>query len=308
MDIEKNILLAKKHIVENIYSSVRVEGLAITFPETEQILEDRSVKGRSHDELYFVNDLKHAWQYLLENVSEEIGIETVRKMNRLAGRFTVDNAGSIRSVWSEPIAVYGMKGELVYTPPVPKPAAVLDGEIRELCALPDKTDAALELYMYIAKSQLFNDGNKRTASLICNMALIQNGEGLFIIPPEKSLEFKTRLIDFYTSGKGHEFKEWLRGNCILKPKEYTLGQKIQMLRERLNLSRAEFAAMLNVSEETVLDIEKDRAEPPDEAVEVMADYFGIDKEEFKSDAVSLREQQEAYGKRNGREMPAGEER
>ncbi len=39
MDKEKNILLAKKYMVESIYRSANIEGVGVTFPETQTICD-----------------------------------------------------------------------------------------------------------------------------------------------------------------------------------------------------------------------------------------------------------------------------
>lgn len=37
MTIGENIFLAKRNIIDNIYKSARLEGIAVTFPQTEAI-------------------------------------------------------------------------------------------------------------------------------------------------------------------------------------------------------------------------------------------------------------------------------
>ncbi|HBK6300811.1 TPA: hypothetical protein ACHDNO_001692 [Campylobacter jejuni] len=37
MTIKENIFLAKRNIIDNIYKSARLEGIAVTFPQTEAI-------------------------------------------------------------------------------------------------------------------------------------------------------------------------------------------------------------------------------------------------------------------------------
>ena len=40
---ENNIFLAKRNIIDNIYKSARLEGIAVTFPQTEAILNGVNV-------------------------------------------------------------------------------------------------------------------------------------------------------------------------------------------------------------------------------------------------------------------------
>ncbi|RGI18241.1 hypothetical protein DXC84_11760 [Ruminococcus sp. TF08-4] len=51
LTLEENIFLAKRNIVDSIYKESRLEGIAITFPETNEIYEGRSVAGMSVDEI-----------------------------------------------------------------------------------------------------------------------------------------------------------------------------------------------------------------------------------------------------------------
>lgn len=57
MQKEENIILAKKYLVDSIYRSINIEGIAMTFPETQMICEGMSVSGHSIDDINAVNDL-----------------------------------------------------------------------------------------------------------------------------------------------------------------------------------------------------------------------------------------------------------
>lgn len=286
MNRNDNMLLAKKYIVESIYSSVKVEGLALTFPETEQILENKEINKYYNDDVDFVNDLKHAWQYVFNNIALPIDLNVVKTINRIAGKYTVINAGIIRTPWDDAIGVRGENGDIVYRPPIPQKESVINSEIIERYSLDDKTDSALELYMYLTKSQLFNDGNKRTANLICNMVLIQHGKGLFIVPPEMDYDFKKRLLNYYVDDDSEQFKSYLKSNCIFKPTEYTFGQKIQMLRERDNISRSELAKVIGTTEKNILLIEKDKVNISDDMLAALSSFFEVEEKLLCCDHVA----------------------
>lgn len=63
--------------------------------------------------------------------------------------------------------------------------------------LNDVIDITIELLLYIMKTQIFLDGNKRTAVLFANHYMISRGYGLIVIPSELVKEFKKLLIDYY---------------------------------------------------------------------------------------------------------------
>ena len=136
MDRERNILLAKKYMVESIYRSANIEGIGMTFPETQTICDGMSVSGHTLDEINAVNDLKNAWRWIFQNINTDIDVEVLCQLNRIAGKYTVINAGAIRSIYDEPIRVplYGGKN---YYPPIPDSKEEIDSEIKQVTG--DKT-------------------------------------------------------------------------------------------------------------------------------------------------------------------------
>ena len=284
MDRAQNILMAKKHIVENIYSSVKIEGLGMTFPETSVILENGKLEGKTFDEVSFVNDLKHAWNYLFDHIDDQIDLELVKAFNRISGKYTVNNAGSIRSIFDEPVGIRGSRDDIVWTPDIPPRSSVINDEIIKKYSIPDRVDAAVELYIYLAKGQFFNDGNKRVASLVCNMTLIQSGEGLFIVPVEENLTFKELLINYYITDDPLRIKSFIKDKCIVKPSLKTTGQKIQILRERAGISREEMAQIIGVSSERMYEMERDKNISED-VIRALSEYLEIEKEELIIDTI-----------------------
>ena len=78
MDMQKNLLLAKKYMVESIFRAANVEGIGVTFPETQAICDGMSVGGHKIEEIEAVVDLKHAWQWRFEHLMAEINLETLQ--------------------------------------------------------------------------------------------------------------------------------------------------------------------------------------------------------------------------------------
>ena len=79
----------------------------------------------------------------------------------------------------------------------------------------DDEDKAIELCLYVMKTQIYNDGNKRTAVIFANFYLISKGNGLLIIPFDKVPEFKKELVGYYEDTDTISVKSFLR-NCIIK--------------------------------------------------------------------------------------------
>lgn len=169
MERQRNILLAKKYMVESIYRSANIEGIGMTFPETQTICDGMSISGHTIDEINAINDLKNAWKWLFQNIDNNINIDCLCALNRNTGNY----------------------------PLLPKPKEEINKDIENIIKNKD-FNAAFELFCYVCKGQFFNDGNKRTATLITNMYMIQNGFGIFSIPVDKKLDFYNNLTLFYS--------------------------------------------------------------------------------------------------------------
>ena len=191
-------MLAKRYMVESIYRSANIEGIGMTFPETQTICDGMSISGYTVDEINAVNDLKNAWRWIFQNIDSEINVNTLCQLNRIVGKFTVINSVCLRSAYGEPIRVPLYNGKNYY-PPLQKEADITKniGNIIKH----NNTNAALELFCYVCKGQFFNDGNKRTATLFANMYMMQNGLGILSIPVEKKLDFYNVLTGYYEDDK-----------------------------------------------------------------------------------------------------------
>lgn len=60
-----------------------------------------------------------------------------------------------------------------------------------------KTELAINIMLWIMRSQMFIDGNKRTEMLAANKIMIENGCGIISIPIEHQSEFYKLLIEYY---------------------------------------------------------------------------------------------------------------
>lgn len=63
MTTEENVLYAKRNIVDSIWKSANLEGIPVTFPETQAIYDGANVGHLRIDEIQAINNLKHAWQF-----------------------------------------------------------------------------------------------------------------------------------------------------------------------------------------------------------------------------------------------------
>ena len=64
---EQNIFVAKRNIVDYIWKSANLEGIGVTYPETQAIYDGGIVNGLTVDKIITINNLKYAWEFILED-------------------------------------------------------------------------------------------------------------------------------------------------------------------------------------------------------------------------------------------------
>ena len=68
LTLEQNIFLAKRTLVDNVYSNAKMEGINVTFPETKTILDGVNVPNLKIHEIQCILILRDAWKYLINNI------------------------------------------------------------------------------------------------------------------------------------------------------------------------------------------------------------------------------------------------
>lgn len=207
MTREENIFVAKRNIIDYIWKSARLEGLAVTYPDTEAIFNGMSVQGVKVSDIIAVNNLKHAWQFVLDTLDYPIDYPFVCKINQyVGGDNLIIRAGYLRDV---PVSI----GGTVWKLDMPIESQIKE-EMEEIGKMNNPTDKALTMMLYLVRKQMFLDGNKRTSMLAGNHVMIANGCGIISVPIELQPIFTKMLIAFYESNDMEEIKMFLYENCI----------------------------------------------------------------------------------------------
>jgi Fic family protein len=207
MTVEENILYAKRNIVDYIYGSAKLEGLTVTFPDTYAIFENGRLHGVDTNSVETIINLKHAWEYVFSSLEADIDLAYIRKLHREVARGQALSWGELRT------GAVGIGGT-DYKPPVPEPNTV-SADIKGILSSGNSPiERAMDIMLYMMRSQLFWDGNKRVAMLTANKLMIEDGCGIISVSPELISDFSTQLSEFYTSGDSTEIKNFIYENCI----------------------------------------------------------------------------------------------
>ena len=96
---EENVFIAKRNIVDYIWKSANLEGIGVTYPETQAIYDGGIVNGLTVDNIIAINNLKYAWQFILENDDIEYDCKVLCHLYKLtADKLVLDrDLGRIRT-------------------------------------------------------------------------------------------------------------------------------------------------------------------------------------------------------------------
>jgi Fic family protein len=144
---------------------------------------------------------------MLDNLEYPTNLMLLREINKISMDNLIYNAGEIRTL---PVSIGGTS----WTPEMPNQAVIIE-ELDKLNKMEDKLDCALETFCYIARTQMFLDGNKRLAQLIANKVMIEHDLGILSVPYDKIPTFKEKLVSFYETGDNADFKKFLMDYCLL---------------------------------------------------------------------------------------------
>ena len=81
MSREDNIFFAKRKLVDNIYRSANLEGIAVTFADTYAFMNNVNTGKISVDDMLKLKGLKDAWSYVMDSLDEELNINYIKKIH-----------------------------------------------------------------------------------------------------------------------------------------------------------------------------------------------------------------------------------
>ncbi len=203
-----NLDFARANMKSNIYDQAVLEGVATSFPQTEDIIDNGIINGVSTSDVQKILNLKHAWEFILDRdvISYPSNYDILCHIARLVNEGFYSEGGRIRGV---PVTIGGTS----YIPPLPIESVVKE-KINEIVnSNADIADIAINLCLYCMKTQIFNDGNKRAAVIFANHFLIANGGGMIVIPEVEVPLFKHLLVAYYEDKDIVKITEFMKTKC-----------------------------------------------------------------------------------------------
>lgn len=204
----QNIDFARANMKSNIYDQAVLEGVGITFPQTEEILNNGIVNGVKASDVQKILNLKHAWEFILDKdvIQSTSNYYMISHIAKLVNEGFYVDGGRVRGV---PVTIGGSS----YVPPIPIESVVKESIDNIVNSNKEPIEIAIDLCMYCMKTQIFIDGNKRASVIFANQYLIAHGQGLLVIPEKEVPDFKKLLVKYYEGEDISVINEFLKEKC-----------------------------------------------------------------------------------------------
>lgn len=205
----KVLKMAEEDMNLNIYHQCMLEEVKATKEQVYLQIELGASKGLDDIDVQKINNLKFAWSFLIQEEVAQIpscfGI--LISLANFVNASLFEKPGELRN---SDVRIGGSS----YVPPLPDKEQIIK-DIEDIISLKKtNVDIAIELCLYIMKSQIFIDGNKRVAVLFANHYLMHKGAGLMIITDSNVRKFKSMLVDYYEDKDTKTIKNFLKEECF----------------------------------------------------------------------------------------------
>ncbi len=202
--------LAVRDVPSLVCNAVNLEGVAMTLPEVQTILDNITVGGHKICDQNMVLNQADTWRHLfslINNGKFAFSKAVALELHSIAGKEEALGWGAFRT---GNVTISGSD----YEPPSPEQ---LDKEWRkteaEVSVSNDVYDRAITAFLKMARAQFFWDVNKRMGRFMMNGILISQGFPIINVPAKRQQEFNQLMLEFYSADDTSEMNKFLR-SCL----------------------------------------------------------------------------------------------
>lgn len=209
---KRTIMLTQKMLPEYVFDTSQLENNPLTFPQVKTLLDGITIGGHKISDVEQVLNIKNAWINLLNSIKEnrfEPSIDVFNQTNKIIAQNEAIYAGKFRN------GSVSIAGTQKYkAPKYHELENIFNNEIHIILDEFSSVEQAIRLFLWGCLNQFYWDGNKRTARLVANGILINDGVGVLNIRARDILEFNTLMIDFYDTQNANDIVRFLAEKCI----------------------------------------------------------------------------------------------
>lgn len=202
--------LAIRDVPSLVYDAVNLEGVAMTLPEIQTILDGITVGGHKITDQNMAINQANTWKYLFSIISNDqfsFSKEMALELHAIAGKEEALDWGAFRT---GNVTISGSD----YEPPAPKYLneewLKIESEVESIIDIYDK---AITVFLRMARAQFFWDVNKRMGRFMMNGILLSQGFPIINVPAKKQKEFNQLMLAFYSTAETVGMNRFLRA-CL----------------------------------------------------------------------------------------------
>ena len=202
--------LAIRDVPALVYDAVNLEGVAMTLPEVQTILDGITVGGHQISDQNMVINQAHTWDRLFQLIDQgafSFSKPVALELHCIAAKEEAFEWGVFRS---GNVMISGTD----YAPPdFSELDRVWEETENALDGIHDVYDRAVAAFLKMARAQFFWDVNKRMGRFMMNGILLAAGYPIINVPVKRQQEFNENMLAFYSSGDMGPMNGFLR-SCL----------------------------------------------------------------------------------------------
>ncbi len=203
------------------WKSGEIEGNTYTLLETEVLIKYRELaKGKKQEEAIMLLNHKDALDFIIAE-PDYLTPLTIGRIEDIHS-ILMKNLGVERNIRKRGVGVGGTDYK-----PLTIHQQIIDA-VQQMCDLVNSQDNVFEKALFIlvltSYIQAFNDGNKRTARIISNAILMENGYCPLSYRSVKASDYKKAMLLFYEQNNITEFKK-----IFISQYEYAVNKYFNLL-------------------------------------------------------------------------------
>jgi Fic family protein len=206
------IQMAKRQLPEFVHDAVNLEGINMTLPEIQTLLDGVTIGGHKLSDVQITLNQAKTWKALFDMVKEdrfELSAETVCNLHAIAAKDEALTHGEFRYT-----SVF-ITGTDYMPPDAEKLPGLFNEMVDQAAKIKDVYERSFYVFLNMARNQYFFDVNKRTGRFMMNGLLLDAGYPAVNVSAKRQMEFNQKMIDFFENNTTGPMNDFLR-SCLDK--------------------------------------------------------------------------------------------
>lgn len=195
-----------------IFNMLRLENVSVKRTSIPLLLNRQTVYDISADEISKIDNILNAFKYVFSKVAV-LNYKEICTINSIVDYGRDDfSEGKIRKT---PVQISGTN----WKPLIPNEEQ-LKNELSYVLGISDTVDRSIEMLLFLMKTQMFADGNKRTAQFF-SAEMLENERLIISVPLHMQKQFFRFLLNYYENESyKKQIKEFVKTYAVFERKDF----------------------------------------------------------------------------------------